>query len=103
MTQRAVSKLAGYAYLAYIVFAMSAAILSSRTTAGIDTSHMLSTLRSTLVLAKINVLLDLLQIVCAVVLAVTLYRLSRTVDTTIALLAMACSFRRGRPRRRSML
>ncbi len=47
MTQRAEGKLAGYAYLAYIVFAMSAAILSGKTTAGADTSHMLSTLRST--------------------------------------------------------
>ena len=48
MTQRAEGKLAGYAYLAYIVFAMSAAILSGKTTAGADTSHMLSTLRSTI-------------------------------------------------------
>ena len=51
MTQRAESKLAGYAYLAYIVFAMSAAILSRKTTAGADTSQMLSTLRSTIDLA----------------------------------------------------
>ena len=85
----------GYAYLAYIVFAMSAAILSRKTTAGADTSQMLSTLRSTIALAQITVLLDLLQIVCAVVLAVTLYRLSRKVDATLALLAMAFRFGEG--------
>ena len=93
MTQRAEGKLAGYAYLAYIVLAMSAAVLSGKTTAGADTSHMLSTLRNTIAVAQVTVLLDLLQIVCAVVLAVTLYRLSRTVDATLALLAMA--FRLG--------
>ena len=95
MTQRAEGKLAGYAYLAYIVFAMSAAILSRKTTAGADTSQMLSALRSTIALAQVTVLLDLLQIVCAVVLAVTLYRLSRTVDATLALLAMAFRFGEG--------
>lgn len=93
MTLRAEGKLAGYAYLAYIVFAMSAAILSNKTTAGADTSQMLSTLRNTIAIAQVTVLLDLLQIVCAIVLAVTLYRLSRTVDATLALLAMA--FRLG--------
>ena len=39
MTQRVEGKLAGYAYLAYIVSAMSAAVLSGRTTAGVDTSR----------------------------------------------------------------
>ena len=95
MTQRAECKLAGYAYLAYIVFAMSAAVLSGKTTAGADTSHMLATLRSTISIAQVTVLIDLLQIVCAVVLAVTLYRLSRTVDATLALLAMAFRFGEG--------
>ena len=95
MTQRAEGKLAGCAYLAYIVSAMSAAILSRKTTAGADTSQMLSTLRSTIALAQATVLLDLLQIVCAVVLAVTLYRLSRKVDATLALLAMAFRFGEG--------
>ena len=95
MTQRAEGKLAGYAYLAYIAFAMSAAILSRKTTAGTDTSQMLSTLQSTIALAQVTVLLDLLQIVCAVVLAVTLYRLSRKVDATLALLAMGFRFGEG--------
>ena len=50
---------------------------------------------STIALAQVTVLLDLLQTVCAVVLAVTLYRLSRTVDATLALLAMAFRFGEG--------
>ncbi len=93
MTQRAESRLAGIAYLAYIVLAMSAAVLSGKTMGGADTSQRLATLRSMLSIAQVTVLLDLLQIVCAVVLAVTLYRLSRTVNITVALLAM--TFREG--------
>lgn len=95
MTQRTEGKLAGYSYLAYIVFAMSAAVLSGKTTAGADTAHMLATLRSMMHVVQVTVLLDLLQIVCAIVLAVTLYRLSRTVDATVALLAMAFRFGEG--------
>ncbi len=95
MTQRIEGRLAGYAYLAYIVFAMSASILSGKTNTGADTAHMLATLRSTISIAKITVLLDLLQIVCAITLAVTLYQLSRTVDATVALLAMAFRFGEG--------
>lgn len=37
---------------------------------------------------RVTVLLDLLQVVCALVLAVTLYRLTKVVDPTLALLAM---------------
>ncbi len=95
MTQRTEARLAGYAYLAYIVFAMSAAVLSSKSTAGTDTSQMLANLRRMMSIARVTVLLDLLQIVCAIVLAVTLYRLSKTVDATLALIAMAFRFGEG--------
>lgn len=88
MTQRSEARLAGYTYLGYIVFAMVATLLSSKTTAGTDTPQMLATLHRTMAIASATVLLDLLQVVCAIVLAVTLYRLSKGVDTTLALLAM---------------
>lgn len=95
MTQRTEAKLAGYTYLSYIVFAMSAVVLSSRTTVGADTSQMLTTLHSTMWIARVTVLLDLLQIACAIVLAVTLYRLSQKVDATLALIAMSFRFGEG--------
>ncbi len=95
MTQRAESRLAGYAYLTYIVFAMSAAVLAGKTTTGANTPQMLASLHSTIRTAQVTVILDLLQIVCAVMLAVMLYRLSRRVDVTIAMLAMAFRFGEG--------
>ena len=85
--------MAGFVYLSYIVFTMSSSILFGRATAGADTLQMLHTLGRMIWTARITVLLDLLQIVCAPILAVTLYRLSKGVNATLALLAM--SFRVG--------
>ena len=95
MTKRTEAKVAGYTYLSYIVFAMLSTVLFSKTTVGADTSQMLATLRNTIWIARCTVLLDLLQIVCAIVLAVTLYRLSKVVDATLAMIAMAFRFGEG--------
>lgn len=88
MTQRADARLAGFAYLSYIVFAMSSSILFAKVTAGDDALETLSTLARMISTARVTVLLDLLQPVCALVLAVTLYKLVKAVNHTIALLAM---------------
>ena len=88
MTIRTEGKIAGVAYLSYIIFAMSSAVLSGRTTAGTDVLETLSTVNRMIGTARFTVLLDLLQIVCALVLAVTLYQLVKVVDPTVALLAM---------------
>jgi hypothetical protein len=95
VTKRTEARVAGYTYLSYIVFAMLSTVLSSKTTVGADTSQMLATLRNTIWIARGTVLLDLLQIVCAVVLAVTLYRLSKVVDATLAMIAMGFRFGEG--------
>ena len=72
---------------------MSSSILFEKTTSGADVGQTLATLRQMMSTARVTVLLDLLQIVCAMVLAVTLYRLVKTVSPTLALLAM--TFRIG--------
>ena len=88
MTQRRDARLAGCAYLAYILFAMSSSILFAKASAGGDVSQTLSTLSRMIWTARVTVLLDLLCPVCALVLAATLYGLVKTVDPTVALLAM---------------
>jgi hypothetical protein len=93
MTQRADARLAGSTYLLYIVFSMSSAILFAKATAGDDASQTLATIARMIGTARVTVLLDLLQPVCALVLAVTLYRLVKAVNPTLALLAMI--FRAG--------
>ena len=88
LTQRAEAKVAGWAYLLYIVVAMSSMMLFARASAGRDVAEKLSTLNRMMGLARFTVLIDLLGPVCALVLAVTLYRLVKAVDPTFALLAM---------------
>jgi hypothetical protein len=86
-TQRNEARLAGCPYLVYIVGTMSSTILFATATAGQSTSEVLATLGRMISTAR-TVLLDLVQILCARVLSITLYRLTKTVDATFALLAM---------------
>lgn len=88
MAERTDSKIAGCAYLSYILFTMLSSILFAKATAGHDTSQTLVNLARMISTARITVLLDLLQTLCALVLAVTLYRLVQAVNPTVALLAM---------------
>ena len=88
VTQRAEAKTAGFAYLSYIVFTMSSTIIYAKAAAGDGATQQLAGLARMISQVRITVLLDLLQVVCALVLAVTLYRLTKIVDPTLALLAM---------------
>ena len=88
VTPRAEARMAGWTYLSYIVFAMSSSILFGKATAGNDLSQTLSTLNHMIWTARVTVLLNLLETVCALILAVTLYKLVKAVDPTLALLAM---------------
>jgi hypothetical protein len=88
MTQRADARMAGYAYLSYIVFTMSSSILFAKATRGENISQTLSNLSHMISTARVTVLLDLLQVVCALVLAATLYKLTKAVNPTLALLSM---------------
>jgi hypothetical protein len=88
VTQRIDAKVAGWAYLSYIAFAMSSSVLFGKAMGGGDISQRLLSLTHAMGLARVTVLMDLLQPVCALVLAVTLYQLVKTVNPTVALLAM---------------
>jgi hypothetical protein len=80
--------MAGCAYLSYIVFAMSSSIFFAKATAGADIWQTLSTLSRMIWIARFTVLLNLLQTVCALVLAAMLYRLVKAINPAVALLAM---------------
>jgi uncharacterized protein DUF4386 len=88
VTQRAEARTAGFAYLSYIVFTMSSTMIYGKATAGDGVMQRLSSLSQMISQVRVTVLLDLLQVVCALVLAVTLYRLTKVVDPTLAMLAM---------------
>ena len=88
VNERAQARLAGLTYLAYIVFTMTSSILYGKATSGTDASQTLSALLGHLQVARLTVLLDFAQIICALVLAATLFRLTEPIDKTLSLLAM---------------
>ena len=88
MTSRTDARVAGAAYLLYIVCTMTSSILFAGILTGHDPAQKLVALSRALPMARVTVLLDLLQTVWALTLAATLYRLVNTVDATVALLAM---------------
>ncbi|MGH7240142.1 MAG: DUF4386 domain-containing protein, partial [Candidatus Saccharimonadales bacterium] len=93
MTQRNDARLAGIIYLSYIVFTMTSVIIYGHAVAGTDILQRFSNMTRMVTEVHISILLDLLQVICALVLAVTLYRLTYRVDKTLAMIAML--FRAG--------
>jgi hypothetical protein len=93
VTQRNDARLAGVLYLSYIALNMASAILFGRAAAGADIVQRLANIQRMIAEVRVSILLDLLQILCAVGLAVTLYRLTSGVDRTVATIAML--FRAG--------
>lgn len=91
MTPRTNARLAGTAYLAYFAFGIGDMIVSGKTTAGaVGTAAQLASIAQHESLMGIRIILALLQAVCAVVLGVTLYALTRDQDRDLAMLGMAC-------------
>lgn len=88
MTRRANARVAGFTFLIYIAVALSAMILSNRAMSGEGMAQNAPILR-------LVVLLELASCVCALVLAVTLYSITRDQDPDLALLAMICRVAEG--------
>lgn len=88
MTQRTDARLAGIAYLVYIVLTMTSVTVFGRVMAAGGVMQQLADLARMMPQARVTIVLDLLQVPCALVLAVTLYRLTKEVNPTLAILAM---------------
>lgn len=93
MTLRNDARLAGVLYISYIGLNISSAILLGRAAGGADIAQRLAHIQQMTAEVRVTLLLDLLQILCAVGLAATLYRLTSGVDQTVAMIAML--FRAG--------
>jgi len=87
MTRRTNARLAGLAFLAYIVFAMSGMVLGGRASAGDTPAARLASIAAHAGQARLGVILELLGVFCAFVLAVTLFAITRDEDPDLALLA----------------
>src|SRR5947209_7772045 len=90
MTRTANSRLAGFAFLFYIATGIPAMILSGRATHGEDIAAKLASIAQHATDLRLAILLTLCGTVSALVLAVTLYALTREQDRDLAMLAATC-------------
>jgi len=90
MTHRTNAAIAGVTYLAYIGVAYPGMVLMSRATRGDGIPSKLATIAQHESDIRVVVILSFLSALCAIVLAVTLYAITRDEDQEIALLGLTC-------------
>jgi hypothetical protein len=90
MTIRSNARLAGFIFLLYIATGITSMIISGQATGTGDTAAKLASIAQHASLMRLNIVLTLLQFVYPLILAVTLYALTRDEDRELALMAACC-------------
>ena len=95
MTRMQNARLAGTAYLSYIVVGMANEILASQSTGADGTVAKLSRIAEHATDVRVGVILKLCECFCALVLAVSLYAITRDQDHELAILGLVCRVTEG--------
>jgi hypothetical protein len=95
MTRATNARIAGVAYLFYIGVAFPSMLLLDRATSGVGMAAKLATMAQHAADVRLAALLSLLGGFAALVLAVTLYAITRVEDADLALLALTCRVAEG--------
>ena len=95
MTRTTNARIAGSTFLFYIAAGISSAVLFGRATSGEGVAAKLAGIAQHASDVRITVLLDLLCCFSALVLAVTLYAITREEDPDLAMLALTCRVGEG--------
>ena len=95
MTRRANARLAGLTFLLYIAVALPANILFANATSAQDTAGKLAGIALHASNVRITIVLSLLAAFAALLLAVTLYGITRDEDHELAMLALCCRVGEG--------
>jgi hypothetical protein len=95
MTVRTNARVAGFTFLLYIAVALTAMMLSGRAEAGEGTAAKLANIAQHAPDMRTSILLDFASCFCALVLAVTLWAITREVDPDLAMLGLACRMGEG--------
>ena len=90
MTRMTSARVAGFTFLAYIAVAFPSMVLMRRATGGGDTAAQLASIAAHASDVRLATLLGLISCFAAVVLAVTLYGITRDVDLELATLILVC-------------
>lgn len=95
MTRRTNATIAGFTYLFYIAVAFPSLLLMNRATAGEGMAARLATMAQHASDVRVAVLLSLLGCLSALVLAVTLYAITKDQDPDLAMLGLTCRVAEG--------
>lgn len=95
MTRTTNARLAGFTFLAYIATGIASMVLFGRAAAGAHAAARLASIASHVTAVRVSAMLTLLTFFEAIVLAVTLYALTRDEDPDLAILAMCCRVGEG--------
>ncbi len=95
MTRTTNARVAGFTLLFYIAVGMTGLILSNRAMSGEGTAAKLAGIAQHASEMRVVIVLELLECFCALVLAVTLYSITRDQDPDLAMLAMTCRVAEG--------
>jgi hypothetical protein len=95
MTRRTNARIAGVTFLVYIAATMAGIVLFSRATSGEGVAAKLAGIARQATDVRLAILLGLLGNFCALVLAVTLYSITREQDPDLAMLALICRVAEG--------
>ena len=95
MTRTTNARIAGFAFLLYIAVAFPSMVLLDRATSGEGIAAKLASIAQHATEVRVAVVLVLLGCFAALVLAVTLYAITREQDPDIAMLALTCRVSEG--------
>jgi len=95
MTRKTNARLAGFMFLFYIVTGITSLVLFNQATGGGEEFAKLKTIAQHATLMRLTVLLTLCGFVSAVVIAVTIYALTRDEDRDLAMIALCCRVSEG--------
>ena len=95
MTRTTNARITGFTFLFYIAAGISSMVLFGRATSGEGIAAKLASIAEHALDVRITVLLFLLQSLSAIVLAVTLYAITRDEDADLAMLGLTCRVGEG--------
>ena len=95
MTRNTSARIAGFTFLFYIAVAFPAMVLESRATSGEGMAAKLASIVQHTTEMRVTMLLNLLSVFSALVLAVTLYGITRDEDNELAMFGLVCRVGEG--------
>jgi hypothetical protein len=95
MTRVTNARIAGFTFLAYIAVGITSMVLFARATKGEEVAAQLATIAQHSTDVRLTILLGLLMNLSALVLAVTLYAITREQDRDLAMLGLTCRVAEG--------